>query len=248
MVIYEQGHKGGVMKVEELRRYGIPFLEPPKKGARMAINTLLRIFRKKMGIIGSLLFLFESLTEGKIVRKEFPEQIDIVNSIDPGMGKMVSIYVSIFRLLSKKFGRKEASGLMTAAIKPIGEFNIPLIYQSKDLAICEGDLFENFKKFNHASFESCKEAGVIDIAEYYEDETSQIIVVNRCDGCTIGELFGWPEIGMLGCDHDIGGFPKIEDELQIVFRRHKTLAKGDDCCDFTFYKKGFEPKTKKALK
>jgi len=47
-----------------------------------------------------------------------------------------------------------------------------------------------------------------------------------------------PEVGMLGCDHDVAGYPCIEDKVNSEFRRHRTIAKGDDVCDFMFFKKG----------
>ncbi len=55
-------------------------------------------------------------------------------------------------------------------------------------------------------------------------------------------MFDCPEIAKLGCDHDLAGYPPIEDRVNATFRRPCTLAKGDACCDFNFYRKGFEPK------
>jgi len=43
---------------------------------------------------------------------------------------------------------------------------------------------------------------------------------------------------MLGCDHDVAGYPCIEDKVNSEFRRQHTIAKGDDICDFMFFRKG----------
>ena len=42
-------------------------------------------------------------------------------------------------------------------------------------------------------------------------------------------------------DHDIVGCPAIEDKIGLEFRRLHTIAKGDDYCDFMFFKKGTCP-------
>ncbi len=55
-------------------------------------------------------------------------------------------------------------------------------------------------------------------------------------------MFDCPEIAKLGCDHDLAGYPCIEDRCNAEFRRPCTLAKGGEYCDFHFYRKGFAPK------
>ena len=43
------------------------------------------------------------------------------------------------------------------------------------------------------------------------------------------------------CDHDLAAYPVIEPLVNAEFRRPCTLAKGDSCCDFNFYRRGFSP-------
>jgi hypothetical protein len=68
-----------------------------------------------------------------------------------------------------------------------------------------------------------------------EAQTKQVGIVFSALGC--------PELGKLGCDHDLARYPVILDRVHAEFRRPCTLANGDDCCDFNFYRKGTAPAT-----
>ena len=57
------------------------------------------------------------------------------------------------------------------------------------------------------------------------------------------EAIDCPELNTLGCDHDLAGYPLIENAVQYEFRRPCTIAKGSDCCHFHFYRKGTAPDT-----
>lgn len=74
-----------------------------------------------------------------------------------------------------------------------------------------------------------------------ESDNHLRIVVDRCLNVDAGRMFDCPEIAKLGCDHDLAGYPPIEDKLNMEFRRPTTIAKGDSCCEFNFYRKGFAP-------
>jgi hypothetical protein len=71
----------------------------------------------------------------------------------------------------------------------------------------------------------------------------RVIVVTECANCVLGEAFDCPEIAKLGCDHDLAGYPVIIDRVDAEFRGPHTIAKGDDFCDFMFYRKGTAPDT-----
>lgn len=234
--------------VEELPRFGQPFMEPPKAAALYAMKTIFKTFRKKLGLKDTILFIFRVISEKKSVKFFYTEEFNKLEEINKGMGNMVAIYVSIFRLLSDKYNREEAYNIVKEAIQDIGRYNMPLIYDIEPLLQCSGNTFENFKKLNLSAFLASEKAGVVNISLIEDQENVQRIHLDRCDGCSLGSMFGWPEIGKLGCDHDIAGYSEIEDKLGIVFRRHKTIAKGDNICDFTFYKKGFEPPLKEKMK
>lgn len=120
---------------------------------------------------------------------------------------------------------------------------MPALYQIDDLVKCEGDVFENFTKFNDAWFKAMNAAGSFKIESIETLPDKQTIIVNECANCTVGEAFGCFEIAKLGCDHDLAGYPVILDRVNAEFRRPHTLAKGDDYCDFQFYRKGTAPDT-----
>lgn len=69
------------------------------------------------------------------------------------------------------------------------------------------------------------------------------IRVRTCANVDLFTAIGCPELGRLGCDHDLAGYPVILDRVNAEFRRPCTLAKGDDHCDFNFYRKGSAPPT-----
>lgn len=236
------------MKVEELKRYGEPFFDPPKETAGNAMKMIFKALTKRMGILGTVKFIFQCIAERKRVLKEYAADFKKVDEINEGMRHMVSIFVSVLRILSNRYGREESYEVMKGALQAIGRYNMPLIYDAADLKKCDGDTFDNFKKLNRSAFEACDKSGVVRIADSVETENMQSFILDRCDGCTIGAMFGWPEIGRMGCDHDLAGFPEIEDSLDFVFRRHKTLARGDEVCDFTFYRKGTEPPLTRKMK
>jgi hypothetical protein len=71
----------------------------------------------------------------------------------------------------------------------------------------------------------------------------QTIVVSRCANVVLGKAFDCPEIAKLGCDHDLAGYPVILDRVNAEFRRPHSMAKGDEYCDFHFYRKGTAPDT-----
>jgi hypothetical protein len=82
------------------------------------------------------------------------------------------------------------------------------------------------------------------IVDRMEDEKDKLtIVVNECANCVIGTAFHCPEIAKLGCDHDLAGYPVILDRVNAEFRRPHTIAKGDEYCDFMFYRRGAAPDT-----
>jgi hypothetical protein len=86
----------------------------------------------------------------------------------------------------------------------------------KFLCPSDGDVFDNFKKFNIAMFE----AGNQDFhLQKLEDEPNHLrIVVDRCLNVEAGLMFDCPEIAKLGCDHDLASNPHVEPAVPAVFR------------------------------
>ncbi len=120
---------------------------------------------------------------------------------------------------------------------------MPAIYQIDELVQCEGDNFENFKKFNVAMFEAMDREGTWKTDAIVNEGDRLRINVISCANVELFSALGCPELGKLGCDHDLAGYPVILDRVGAEFRRPCTLAKGDDFCDFNFYRKGTAPPT-----
>ncbi len=72
--------------------------------------------------------------------------------------------------------------------------------------------------------------------------------VTTCVNVELFEAIECSELNTLGCDHDLAGYPLIEEAVQCDFRRSCTLAKGGDCCHFQFYRKGTAPDTARLNK
>ena len=87
------------------------------------------------------------------------------------------------------------------------------------------------------------EEGTWKVKEMKREEDQLTIIVDYCSGCEISKAFDCPEVAKLGCDHDLAGYPVLIDRVNAEFRRPHTIAKGDDYCDFHFYRKGTAPDT-----
>lgn len=79
---------------------------------------------------------------------------------------------------------------------------------------------------NVALFERTTKDGTW-LMEKYRDEPDKLTI--KIATCTNVQLFnelGVPELGKFGYDHDVAGFPIIEDEVNCEFRRFCTIANG----------------------
>ena len=120
---------------------------------------------------------------------------------------------------------------------------MPAIYQISDLVKCEGDVFDNYKKMNRALFNETNRMGTWKHDGFHETDDLLDFKVTTCVNIELWEAIDCPELNVLGCEHDLAGYPLIEEATQSEFRRHCTLAKGGDCCHFKFYRKGTAPIT-----
>jgi len=128
-------------------------------------------------------------------------------------------------------------------MQKVAVYSMPAMYQIDDLVKCEGDPFENFVKFTAAWFNAMNEEGTWKVEEMRSEKDKLTFTVTECTNCTLGEAYDCPEIAKLGCDHDLAGYPVILDKVNAEFRRPHTIAKGDEYCDFSFYRKGTAPDT-----
>ena len=228
------------MKVEELEMYG-KALEMPKEAVRKQTKIVLGLLRKEFGLGGIFGVGFNVRKHSNRIRREYPEVMEKAKSISKIIAKELVMMGALFSAVADKRGRKYASEFMTQMIQNMGVVSIPALYQLPDLLKCEGEVFDNFKKMNKAMFSEIDRLGTWKNDGFNETEDLLEIKVTSCANIELFEAIDCPELSALGCDHDLAGYPLIEEAVQCDFRRLCTLAKGDDYCHFQFYRKGTAP-------
>jgi hypothetical protein len=226
--------------VEQLERYGKSLTEFPEDALKGQGKIMFAAFRRKFGLLGLVPFSFRVLWERHRLLKQHAQEYRELYELMPRPAKEITMLIAIFNAIARKESREQAYVFVKSIFQVIALKSLPAIYQLDDLVRCDGDVFDNFKKFNVAMFE----AGDRDfhVQKFEETDNHLRIVVDRCLNVEAGKMFDCPEIGMLGCDHDLAGYPHVDPVVNAEFRRPCTLAKGGSYCDFNFYRKGFAPK------
>ena len=231
------------MKVEELERYGKTLTTIPKKVMKKQLGIMVREIRNKSGLLGIVPFFIRVLLEQRALKKGYPQAYGEALKISKDTAKEVTMLIAIFNFIAQKDSRENAYECVKGIFQKIAVHSMPAFYQIDELVKCEGDPFENFMKFNAAWFKAMQEGGTYDVDTNKTERDEQTIIISRCANVVLGQAFGCPEIARLGCDHDLAGYPVILDRVNAEFRRPHTMAKGDEYCDFHFYRKGTAPDT-----
>ena len=141
------------MKVEQLEKFGAK-LEMPKKAVKKQSKIMFHAFRKRFGIWGMIGIFIETFTNQMKLKKEYPETHRKAAAISEIIEKELFMFSGMFLALAKRLGRKKAYDFFkTEVMNEIAKTSMAAIYQVKDMKMCDGDIFENFKKFNIAMFE-----------------------------------------------------------------------------------------------
>ena len=236
------GEKGETMKVAELSQYGKP-LGLPREAQRKQIGIVFSALREKFGLLGMVPFFIRVLAEQRRIRRAHPNLVERARGIGAEVAKEMVLLASLFNISAKRDGREEAYEFLKGIFQRVAVHSMPGIYQIHELVQCEGDAFENFKEFNVAMFQAMDGEGTWKTDRIVNEEDRLQIRVVTCANVELFSALGCPELGKLGCDHDLAGYPVILDRVDAEFRRPRTLAKGDDSCDFNFYRKGTAPPT-----
>jgi len=226
-------------KVEDLERFGKSLSDFPKEAFQGQGKVIFAAFRKKFGLFGLVPFVFRVVLERRRTLRQYAKQYDELVRLTGELAKEPLMLIAMFNVIARTESREQAYEFVKGIFQIIALKSLPAIYQLDDLVKCEGDVFDNFKKFNIAMFK----AGNRDynVKEMEEDDNHLHIVVDSCLNVEIGKMFDCPEIAKLGCDHDLASYPFVDPAVNSEFRRPCTLAKGDEYCDFNFYRKGFAP-------
>lgn len=235
-----KNNESSARKVEQLERYGMPLNDMPKEAFKGQGKIVFAAFRKKFGLLGLLPFALRVLGERRRLLKRYrKEYVDVGKSTSKAVQREFIMLISMFNVIARKESRENAYEFVKGIFQRLSQQSMPAIYQLDDLLQCEGDVFDNFKKFNVAMFQAGDRDYHVQTIEESDDHLR--IVVDRCFNVDAGRMFDCPEISKLGCDHDLAGYPPIEDKLNMEFRRPTSIAKGDSRCEFNFYRKGFAP-------
>jgi hypothetical protein len=229
------------VKVEELEKYGTA-LEMPKEAIKEQSKIMLRALRKEFGLIGMMGVFIDMYFIQRSLKTDHPETQKKAAAIGKIPEKELFLFSGMYLALTKRLGREKAYDFFkTEVMNEIAKTSMGLLYQVDDLKKCDGDVFDNFKKMNIAMFERTTKDGTW-LMERYENEQDKLTI--KVTTCTNVELFGEldvPELGKFGCDHDLAGYPVIENDVDCDFRRLCTIANGDGHCLFEFYRKGTAP-------
>jgi hypothetical protein len=231
------------MKVEELTQYGKTLSSLPKEALKKQESIVLREIRNKFGLIGILPFFIRLFLGQRELKRKYPEAYQATLKLGESAAKEITMLISMFNIIARKEGRGNAYEFVKGIFQKVAVYSMPAMYQIDDLVKCEGDPFENFVKFTVAWFNAMNEEGTWKVEEMTEEKDKLTFTVTECTNCTLGEAYDCPEIAKLGCDHDLAGYPVILDKVNAEFRRPHTIAKGDEYCDFQFYRKGTAPDT-----
>ena len=230
------------MNVTELSQYGKP-LGLPREAQREQVGIVFSALRERSGLLGMVPFFIRVLAEQRRIRRAHPDLVSKARDIGPEVAKEMVLLASLFMVAARRDGREQAYEFLKSIFQKVAIHSMPGIYQIDELAKCKGDAFENFKEFNVAMFEAMDREGTWKTDGIVNEEDRLQIKVVTCANVDLFSALGCSELGRLGCDHDLAGYPVILDRVDAEFRRPCTLASGDDHCDFNFYRKGTAPAT-----
>lgn len=228
-----------VRNVEDLERYGKILLDIPKDAFKGQGMVMFSAFRKKFGLPGLIPFAIRVLLARKELLKKYATQYEKIRRLSKSAASECTMMIAMFNVIAKNESREKAYEFIKSIFQVVALKSLPALYQLDDLVKCDGDVFDNYKKFNVAMFKASDRD--FHVQKIEENDNHLRILIDRCLNVEAGLMFDCPEFAQLGCDHDLASYPYVDPEVNSEFRRPCTLAKGGKCCDFNFYRKGFAP-------
>ena len=228
------------MKVEELSMYGKSFdiLNRSLKNQRKILFTQLR---KEFRIFEILEIALAIKKHSKRIRKEFPEAIMVSKCLGEGLLRKLILVASLYSAIVDKRGRKFSKKFISVLMQNIAPISMPHFYQLRDLVKCEGDVFNNLKKFNCALFTGNDKKGSWINNGFHETTDLLEFKISSCSIVQFFKEINCSDIVAIGCDYGIAGYALIGEAVQCGFKRTGTIAEGSNCCHFCFYRKGTIP-------
>jgi hypothetical protein len=231
-------------RVEDLGQYGKALDDMPKGVMARQAGVIVAELRRRYGTRGFLRMVVSIARERRRIQKTHPATVAELRR-DWGSGAVNEALgmTALFDVLVPIEGREGAYAVAKEIFQQVAPLSMNALYQSEDLAQCTGDRFENFKSFHLALFDSSQHLFPNTQTDQGDLFTS---TVTRCGNVEVFGALGCPELGRLGCDHDLAGYPAIADRHDFEFRRPTTIAKGGDVCRFRFYRTGTAPATEEV--
>ena len=228
-------------KVEDLSQYGKALDDIPEAAKKAQARIVMEMIKRKYGWFGRLPFFIRMYFEQRRLKKQHIETMEQLRFAGEGASKEFLMLVAMFNIFARTEGREGAGQSIIEMFQRVAaEAGMAALYQLDELVDCEGDVYDNFTKFNLAMFEGSQH--LYDSTHTVEPD-KHTITVTRCANVEFADAFDCPELRSLGCNFDIGGYPVISDQANVEFRRPITIANGDDRCAFSFYRKGTAPET-----
>lgn len=228
-------------RVEALAQFGNAIDDYPKSVMMKQARVFGSELRKRFGTVGLVRMMGATVRQRRVVKTTHQAVIDKMRQ-DWGSGAVneALMMVALFDVIARADNREEAYEVIKGAFQRLAPDSMAWLYQSDDLARCDGDLFANFKTFHIALFDASQS-----LFPNTQTDAGDVITttVTRCSNAEVFNALGCPELSKLGCDHDLAGYPAIADRHEFEFRRPCTIAKGSDTCEFRFYRKGTAPDT-----
>jgi hypothetical protein len=228
-------------RVEDLARFGRALDDLPKRVLFKQAGVLVAHLRRRYGLLRLVRLMGSMARERRQIPKAHPDTVAALRrDWGPGAVNEALGMTALFNALVPFEGREGAYEVVKGIFQQVAPLSMRELYQSDQLAACTGDRFENFKQFHLALFESSQHLFPNTQTDEGDLFTS---TVTRCANVEVFSALGCPELAMLGCDHDLAGYPEIADRHGFEFRRPTTIAKGGDVCRFRFYRQGTAPET-----
>jgi len=232
------------MKVEELSSYGKAFDHMPLKAQILQLKVMFSELIRKFGLFGTVGFIRQVYRKQNQLKKQYG---DIVNErfADVPSSAIMEMYLmsAMYLVLADREDKEKAYEFVKGIFQKIGPTAHETLYNIKDLAKCDGDIFTNFCQLNRSIFESSARKGFYNLEALRDSEELQYIRLTKCLNLDAFSTLGCSELARIGCDIDIAGYAPeaMGNKVNLDFRRPCTLANGDKSCEFYYYRKGCAP-------
>ena len=226
------------MKVEELKNYGKPYSETMAENSR-SLKKLFnkegaKIIRRHLGILNSLRLMLLARREKKRLAG-----VDLTPVRQKGLTSDFFIQqtlenTAVFSALNEITGKEKAVAIGHDIMDKIAWPMNELLYPSVDQYRQMDNPFQAYRDYMRALMVAEKNAGLHEYDVIEDSDKAIAINITYCAFSEIPRLCGIVEACELGCYGDEVFFPSYLEPLGIRFVRTKTLARGNDCCDYRF--------------